>query len=252
MKSLKPEILVVSCDKYKDIWPLYFKAFDKYWDDCKYDINLGNNFDDFDHKNVKTISVGKDLSYSSNLLKMLNEIKSEYIILWVEDLVLSNPVNNNLLKNIIEESISKDIDFLKLNDMYPYSYNSKNELIGPLPNLIKYQISIGVSLIKVSFLKEVINDGMSAWDIEYETSKKLEQKNYKIYALNKKIKCKPIQVRNILEKGKVIRNSEKIIREFNETNILKNRKLQTWKSYIYYRLFHVYFKLLTFLNLYRK
>ena len=66
-------ILVVSCDKYKDLWIPFFHCFFKYWSDCPYPVFLASNDLEYSDPRVKTILIGPDKDYSSNLLAI--EIK---------------------------------------------------------------------------------------------------------------------------------------------------------------------------------
>ena len=63
----KTALLVISCDKYADLWPIYFGSLFKYWPNCPFKIYLGSNFKIYDHKDVTMINVGEDYDYSSNL-----------------------------------------------------------------------------------------------------------------------------------------------------------------------------------------
>ena len=36
-------ILVVSCDRYRDLWTPFFTLFQRYWPDCDMPVYLGTN-----------------------------------------------------------------------------------------------------------------------------------------------------------------------------------------------------------------
>lgn len=239
MTKPKIALLVVSCDKYSDVWPLFFDTFKKYWPDCPFEIYLGSNFLESNASNVKTIKVGEDLSYSENLLEMLKEIDAEYILMWVDDLMLSSKVKSRELQNIITAGIQRNVDFLKLLPNYPMSYeNEDGSNIGILPNGIKYQFSIGISLIKKSFLQLMLAERRNAWELEYEISKKIKYMHYKLYALtDRKLHSLPFQFINVLGRGKVIRSAINFLKINNNTNLIKNRGLQSLSDYAYYRLY---------------
>src|SRR5438552_6055487 len=85
LENLDVSILVVSCDAYQDLWGIFFRCLFSYWPDCPFPIYLGSNFRRYPDERVRTIQIGSDVDYSSNLLKMLARIPSEWVVLWIED-----------------------------------------------------------------------------------------------------------------------------------------------------------------------
>jgi hypothetical protein len=236
MQRMKIAVLVVSCDKYSDIWNLFFKKFNEYWPDCPYKIYLGTNFLKCDNANVETINIGDDVSYSDNLIKMMDQIESDYIIMWVDDLMLTSSVKTNQLREIVDYSIQQNLDFVKLLPNFPYSYIEEKHGIGRLPNGIKYQVTIGISIIKKSFMKTVTSGGKTAWELEYDIARNIiNDTSFKIYALSSRIKSYPISFINLLGRGKVIRNSVAYAINNGEKNLVDKRGIQPVKDYIYYR-----------------
>ena len=73
------DLLVVSCDSYSDVWDSFFKSFFNCWSDCPLDIYLLSNEKIFDQSPVKTIRVGRDISWSDNLLNGINQLKKDYV-----------------------------------------------------------------------------------------------------------------------------------------------------------------------------
>ena len=51
-------VLILSCDKYADIWTTFFAFFFKYWPDCPFTIYLASNEKQFEHDRVVTIRKG--------------------------------------------------------------------------------------------------------------------------------------------------------------------------------------------------
>lgn len=246
-------ILVVSCDKYSDIWDLFFETFNKYWLDCPYKIYLGTNNIKYRRDNVEVINIGDDISYSDNLIKMLDSLEADYVIMWVDDLMLTKPVKTNSIRNIVEYTIRKEIDFVKLLPNFPYAYVEEKYGIGRLPNGIRYQVTIGVSIVKKSFMQIVASEKKTAWELEHDIAKNIEGNQlFKIYALSNKIKDYPIQYINLLGRGKVIRSSQKYAANNGGKKIILNRGLQPMKNYIYYRTYLMLLWVLKKLNVYWK
>lgn len=79
-------ILVLSCDKYSDLWKPFFKQFFTYWPDCPFPIYLGTNTKSFQNRKVKNIHSHSARDWSTDLLKILENIQEEYLFLWLEDI----------------------------------------------------------------------------------------------------------------------------------------------------------------------
>lgn len=89
-------ILIPSCDKFQDVWPLFFSLFFKYWPENSQNIYLISNFrefKDFSEKNITQIFVGVEKSWSKNMMLALQQIKEEYVLLILEDFLLMEYVD---------------------------------------------------------------------------------------------------------------------------------------------------------------
>ncbi len=78
-------ILVVSCDRYRDLWAPFFTLFQRYWPDCDMPVYLGANFVQAEFAGVRTLKAGDDESWSKGLRFFLENIQTEYVLLMLED-----------------------------------------------------------------------------------------------------------------------------------------------------------------------
>ena len=64
MENKRLTILVNSCDKNSDLWEVFFKVMQKYWQDCPYRIILNTETKSysFDGFNVECLCVAKNKS----------------------------------------------------------------------------------------------------------------------------------------------------------------------------------------------
>jgi hypothetical protein len=165
--SKKIAMLVISCDKYSDLWPIFFESWFKYWPNCPLKIYLGSNFKKYDHKDITMINVGEDSDYSSNLSAMVDKIDEDYLILTVEDVFLSGPVDEENLFLYFKEFFDNGAVYLKLQDTYPVGYDNDTTIrTSPVASNIKYRLGMGLSFWSKGVLKENLVPGMSAWDME--------------------------------------------------------------------------------------
>ena len=95
-------VVVISCDKFSDLWNSYFKLFWQNWDDCPFQVYLLSNKLKFEHSKVFSIQVGEDISWSDNLRSLLGNIKEEIVLLLLEDAFIIDKVNNIKMLNMID------------------------------------------------------------------------------------------------------------------------------------------------------
>ena len=232
-------LLVVSCDAYKDLWKIFFHCLFKYWPDCPYPIYLGSNEAVYSDPRVKSILVGPDRDYSSNLLAMLKHINATWVLLWIEDFVLAAPVDYARLSKMITSVQSQGAVYLKPIASFPYAYlKNTNEEIGILPKGIRYRVNIGITLFKKETLVSLLKPGESAWEIEYNGASRSENIQEDFYCLSANMKSNPpISYINLVGKGMLLRDSIKFLKKEHLEDFIPNRKVQPLRSDIYYKLY---------------
>jgi hypothetical protein len=72
------------------------------------------NYFDFDKNGIKALKVGEDKDWSSNLKKALQIINTEYVLLWLDDVFLSEKVDYSQLNDIMNFIECYNPNFLRL------------------------------------------------------------------------------------------------------------------------------------------
>lgn len=158
-------ILVLSCDKYKDLWVPLFYCFDTYWHDCPYPILLGSNTVKLKNEKVVTLLSGPDKDWSSSLRAILKQIHTPYIFLWLDDIFPTEAVYSDLF--------SETLEFMK-------NQKAKHIHIEPSPKPDKIIVggkyglfekgapyrSITFGFWDVSYLSNLLIDGENPWNFE--------------------------------------------------------------------------------------
>ena len=213
-------ILVISSDKYCDIWPTFFYCFQYNWPNCNLPIYLGSNTVEYkdDSNQVTTILSGDDLNWSSSLHKILNKIKEDYLLVILEDFLIISKVN--------EEEILKHFNYMmknKINHMHDMHIGMNfDEEINE--NYGEYQIGAPYRTNVYGFwnklcLQELLQGGESPWEFEIMGS-------YRSKAYDKFLALKhpPFQILNLVEKGRYTNKSFEYC-EKNNIRINLNRKI---------------------------
>ena len=181
----KCAVLIVSCDKYKDLWGPCITLFRRFWNDCSYPVYLLSNTVRVDFPNVTSILTGTDVSWSDNLLLALEQIPCSHVLLYIEDLFLVNPVASQTIHSLIEQCIREDWNYLRLNPT-PKGDMQIDDFISEISPGSVYRSSVVFSVWKIETLKQILKSGESAWDFE-EIGTARTDSHSKFYASNQEL-----------------------------------------------------------------
>ena len=230
-------ILVVSCDRYADLWEPFFRCFFKYWPDCPYPVYLGTNYRKFDDDRVVSLDIGRDISYSDNLLAMLSRVDSPWVILWVEDRFLSHRVCSERISEVIGKAARLRAGYLKLISASPLvNDHMDGEEFGEIPKGAKYRACFTVGLWRKEVLERLLVPGETAWEIERNGSRRSALFPERFLAYGRKFRSEAvIRDRHILMKGSILRDARPFLLREGLSAQLPGRTVQSIRDYLYYR-----------------
>ncbi|MBI5387432.1 MAG: hypothetical protein HZA90_22460 [Verrucomicrobia bacterium] len=239
MNPSSPAILVVSCDAYQDLWHPFFECLFKYWPDCPFPVHLGSNHQSYPDARVLGLRIGPDVDYSSNLERMLRRLNHEWVILWIEDRLLSGTVDTSRLMETVSQAQTQGAGYLKLLSEYPVAYSDENaSLIGELPKGIRYRVSITVGLWRKHILLELLRPGETAWELERKGSLRSNHMDAKFFGMNVTTLAWPvIQEVHAVVKRKWNRTAVAFLREEGFGELIERRELLSRWSQWYCRVY---------------
>lgn len=171
----KVALIVLSCDKYADMWDIFFGYFFKNWPDCPFKVYLVANKMSYAHSRVTTLQSGEDLDWSSSLRKCISQITEECLFFIYEDALISKKVNTSEISNYYKIFIDQSLNYLRLRPSpRPDIKISKN--IGVIERESVYRTTLFLSFWKKPFFLDMLRDGESAW--EFEVNGTVRSKNY--------------------------------------------------------------------------
>jgi hypothetical protein len=165
-------ILVISCDAYSDVWRPFFSIFWKRWPDCPYPVYLGSNYKIYPDERVKCITVGDDISWASGVQAMLDQLRCEYVILFLEDFLIKEPVDTAAVSRLVRIAREEQVGCLRVAPLPPPSLLPSCEVPG-FPDLgivdvaTPYRVSTQIAVWRVATLRNLLVPGFSAWDFEH-------------------------------------------------------------------------------------
>lgn len=230
-------IVVISCDAYKDLWKPFFYSFHKYWPDCPFPVFLASNECKYEDSKVKPILIGPDKDYSSNLLAIVKQVGSPWLILWLEDVFIISKIDTARIKKLIGDAQNDNAGYLKLITSTPWALvKDKKQEIGPIPKGVKYRSGLGLGLWNKETLLKLLKPGESAWQID--RSNRSNSLSEPFYALTPNVKSNPpVPVLNSVIKGRWNRDALSFLAKEGLEEYIVNRQVQSFRSYLYMKLY---------------
>lgn len=213
--------MVLTCDKYADLWPMYVHFFEKNWPDCPYDRFFVSNFKSIEHTAFGNIGIGKDVSWSDGLLKALTVLKAnyEYVFISLEDLPIVHKIDQIKLDSMIDAFFKCDGNFITFRN-YPKPTSAFNADFGRIDKGSLYRPNCAYSLWKIAVLEDLLVREESAWEFERFGSIRSEKYD-NFFSVNKDFFC----VLNTVIKGKWRRSEYRRVKNMGFDPDLKNREL---------------------------
>lgn len=178
---MKIGFVVLSCDKYSDLWEPFFGLLFKYWPDCPFKIYLFSNEKKFDHPRVTTILSGPDSSWAGSVKKCLQQLDEDYVFLFFDDVFLNRPVKQDDIALLTAKLNLYQPDYLRFRPV-PKPDQRIDEAIGVYGESTLYRTAV-FAIWKRAVLESLLFEGESAWDLEMKGLKRasIYKKFYGVY-----------------------------------------------------------------------
>jgi hypothetical protein len=173
MTNKKVAFLVLSCDKYSDLWDPYAYLFNKYWTDCPFDKYFASNNIPFDKYGFQPVLIGEDTTWSQGLIRVLNKLKEkyDYVLITLEDLFLIQNIETKKFSNTVKI-------FMENNGNYMRLYNIKratkpfNSCLSIIKKNSPYYQTCVYSLWNIKILEAILDVNENAWEFEKKGAKR--------------------------------------------------------------------------------
>lgn len=196
-------VLIVSCDKYADVWPPMLELLRRHWPDCPYPIYLGANHQTVTDPRVRSILIGDDPGWAAGVREMLRRVDSEYIILLLEDFFLTAPVDTVRIQELAALARDRGVGSLLLRAHEP-PFRMPGAPVKDAPGLTRiaarhpYRVTTQAAIWRKEVLERLLLPGFSAWDFELIGSwysRKFDEEFWEVSDA-------PISYEHVIEKGR--------------------------------------------------
>jgi hypothetical protein len=168
-------ILISTYDGAADLWQPLEDAYKRYWHDCSYPIFLTSNHKSFESDLFTPLQIGKEKSWSDNILKSLDKVSAKYVLLTFDDLFLNKKVDNDYIMRQCQWALENKVNYLQ----FTKSIGEKQEFTSEILKKdvsTEYRNATVFSLWNVEVLKSLLLDTENAW--EFETKGNERSKNF--------------------------------------------------------------------------
>jgi hypothetical protein len=167
MTNKKVAFLVLSCDKYSDLWEPFAQLFERYWPDCPFDKYFASNQISFDKYGFQSILMGEDKTWSSGLQTALLQLKDKYnyVLITLEDLFLIEKVNTSYINDCVKEFVEKDGNYLRLFTREKI-HKGEGKYINAIAPNTHYRHNCVYAMWKIETLLNVLLPTENAWEFE--------------------------------------------------------------------------------------
>ena len=162
-------MLVLSCDRYSDLWAPFMAQFERHWGDCPFRRYITTNHLRAGYPGFETLALGDDVSWSDNLSRALGMIHESHVLLFLEDLMLHAPVDRALLDYALSWVSANRPDQVKLNATERPDERIDGN-IGRVREGAIYRTSTVLTLWRKEVLLSLLVPGESAWAFEIDGS----------------------------------------------------------------------------------
>ncbi len=166
-------VLVVSCDKYSDLWRPFFTLFFRYWHSCPYPVYLLTNHQLYPDNRVTVLNIGEDVDWSSSLIKVLAELPQPYVLVLLEDYLFTDHTDTSRIQALAACMKQKNAACLRL---YPCPGPNvplpDDSEVGEISKRALYLVSTQAALWNKRVLAGLLKSGESAWRFEIEGSRR--------------------------------------------------------------------------------
>ena len=167
-------IVVSSCDAFFDAWRPFVFFFRKHWADCPFPVYLIVNELRVQSNSIRTIAVGEDRNWASNMKTALERIDAARVLYFQEDYFFNAPVRREQLAAEFAYAFEHDVDSFcfRARSVLEPGFEAINDRFGVVPRDSDGRTRCQPTLWKREQLLSVLRDGETAWEMEARGSER--------------------------------------------------------------------------------
>jgi len=196
------KVVILACNKYTWLVPIFLHFYKKYWPDNPYQTEIVTETGYIDG----TVFYNEETSWSNRLLNYLKQSKENKFLLVMEEHFIDKLVDNQRVEDA-EKLCSGNIGCVRLNAIdrwfckYAVETNIKNFKEYPLDK--SYSMSMQTSIWQKQYLLDVLRENEDIWQTEIDGSERLKELKSKWRILWPKSAIIGYEAGGIMKKGRL-------------------------------------------------
>ena len=167
----KLAIVVVSCDKYSDLWDDVFNLLDIHWSGRPYKTYLATDSKPYKRADIEVLYFGNIRQWMVCTRKAIEMINAEYILFLMEDYFVIKDIDTHVIEEDLKFMDEHQADFINLHQK-PYFLREENSEfvtkdIRTIPRNTRYGLDTAGAIWRRNFfLKQLNREDGDAWRFE--------------------------------------------------------------------------------------
>ena len=200
-------MLILSCDKFSDLWDGHIKLLEQNWPDRDMKTYIVTDSpSNKSYPNIEILAAGTEVEWSDRLAYALKYVKTDYVFITLDDYFLIKKVDDNCILALLEMMEKEKIDYVRL---FPRPKRATKEELPQYKGIHKVDISCDYSvnlysgLWKKAFIESTVKMPKNAWQFEVLLHKRAEE-----YGANCVVSQRnEFQILDVVRKGKLLHKS---------------------------------------------
>lgn len=200
----KMTMLIMSCDKFYDLWQGHVKLLEENWPDRDMDTYIVTDAETSSNfENVRIIAAGDKVEWSERLAYALSFVDTEYVFITLDDYFLIKTVDNARMKSLAEMMTRESADYVRI---FHRPHRATGKKLGNYIGLYEinttytYSVNLYPGIWRKSFLEKALEKPRNPWQFEVSLAKTARDNNaYCVADLRK-----DFRILDVVRKGKLL------------------------------------------------
>lgn len=168
-------MLILSCDKFSDLWDGHVQMLERNWPDRDMETFIVTDKETMKrYPGICIINAGETKEWSERLQFALEQVQTPYVFITLDDYFLIKKVNNQNIERLVALMEERKIDYVRL---FKRPTKATKEAIDGYPKLyhvdraFKYSVNLYSGIWKKDFIYSCVQNPLNAWEFEVSLSK---------------------------------------------------------------------------------
>ncbi len=221
-------MLILSCDKFSDLWDGHIKLLEQNWPDRDMQTYIVTDAPtNKNYENIKIIEAGTDTEWSDRLSIALRFVNTDYVFITLDDYFLIKKVSDSSITQLISMMSDEGIDYVRLFKRPKRA--TREELSGysginRIDTSCDYSVNLYSGIWEREFIEFCVKKPLNAWKFEVSLHKRAKE-----YGANCVVSHRnEFEILDVVRKGKLLHKSARYFKK--HPGIYNgNRDVNTWR-----------------------